>query len=300
MCGIVGYLDKPTTGSAPIGRVILAMIEALDCRGPDSAGVALYEDHDDTLVLCVNLGDGDLEGTARCVTERVAAIASVTDVSVVGECLRLLVHDGDNPSALIRSVESSDDGVEVVSIGHRLEIIKQVGSPQAIESTYNVSSIVGTHGLGHTRMSTESRVDVSHSQPFWAHPMPDVSIVHNGHITNYHKMRRQYEQCGVRFYTDNDSEIIGIYVAEQLGNGSSLEEALRASLRALDGSFSYLVATENSLGFCRDQFAFKPLLVAETDSFVAIATEEIALRAGLGTDFEAREVQAKEVRVWRW
>ena len=104
-------------------------------------------------------------------------------------------------------------------MGHRLEIVKQTGSPDNLEKTYCVSRLKGTHGIGHTRLSTESRVDLSHSQPFWGHGYPDLAIVHNGHITNYHQLRRRYEQRGVRFYTENDSEIIAIYLAEQTCEG---------------------------------------------------------------------------------
>ena len=299
MCGIVGYLDKRTNNSAPIGRIILAMLGALDCRGPDSAGVALYGEHDDALALRISLIDANPAATAEHVAMCVEEVAPIADVSVTNDYLCLLVRNGDKTTELVRCVEEANPGVEVVSIGHHLEIIKQVGSSQNLEATYGVSSIVGTHGIGHTRMSTESRVDLSHSQPFWAHPMPDIAIVHNGHITNYHKMRRQYEQRGVRFYTENDSEIIGVYLAGKLGDGDSLEDALSASLIDLDGSFSYLVTTADEFGFCRDPFAFKPLLFAETDSFIAVATEEIALRAALGDGFEASETQAKEVRVWQ-
>jgi glutamate synthase domain-containing protein 1 len=194
------------------------------------------------------------------------------------------------------------DGIEVISMGRQLEIVKQVGSPQNLEVTYNVSKFLGTHGIGHTRLSTESRVDLSHSQPFWAHGYPDLAIVHNGHITNYHKLRRRYEQRGVRFYTENDSEIIGVYLASRLSQGLCFDDALKASLVDLDGSFSYLAATTDALGFCKDPFALKPLLWTETDTFVAVATEEIAIRSAFGGDhqpYKVREAQAKEVRVWR-
>jgi glutamine phosphoribosylpyrophosphate amidotransferase len=141
-------------------------------------------------------------------------------------------------------------------------------------------------------------VDLSHSQPFWAHGYPDLAIVHNGHITNYHKLRRRYEQQGVRFYTENDSEVVGIYLGERLAQGMTLPAALEASIDDFDGSFSYLAATAGALGFAKDRFAFKPLLVAETDTFVAVANEEIALRAALGGAYEVREAQARDVRVW--
>jgi glutamine phosphoribosylpyrophosphate amidotransferase len=126
-----------------------------------------------------------------------------------------------------------------------------------------------------------------------------LAIAHNGHITNYHQLRRRYEQRGVRFYTENDSEIIAIYLAGQLSAGRTLEQAFCSMQSDLDGSFSCVVATDSELGFVKDQFALKPLLYAETDAFVAIATEEIALRNALPGDYTVREAQAKESRIWR-
>ena len=141
-------------------------------------------------------------------------------------------------------------------------------------------------------------MDLSHSQPFWGHGFPDLAIVHNGHITNYHQLRRRYQQHGVHFHTENDSEIISIYLAEQLNKGRTLEESLWNMLRDLDGSYSCLVATDSQLGFVKDPFALKPLVFTETDRFVAIATEEIAIRSALPGDYLVQEAPAKEVRVW--
>jgi methylamine---glutamate N-methyltransferase subunit A len=185
-----------------------------------------------------------------------------------------------------------------VSIGERLEIVKQVGSPRNLQLEFGVSRRRGTHGLGHTRLSTESRVDLSHSQPFWAHGTADLAVVHNGHITNYHRLRRIYEQEGVRFYTENDSEIIGIYLARKLREGLSLGGAMEASLRDLDGSFSYLAATKDAFGFAKDPFCLKPLLVGESEGAIAVANEEIALQAALPAGYRAREAGARAVAVW--
>jgi glutamine phosphoribosylpyrophosphate amidotransferase len=148
-------------------------------------------------------------------------------------------------------------------------------------------------------LSTESRVDLSHSQPFWSHGFPDLAIVHNGHITNYHQLRRRYEQRGVRFYTENDSEIVAIYLAEQVQKAGSLTDALHRMLCDLDGSYSCLVATDREFGFVKDPFALKPLVMTETDQFVAVATEEIAIRSAIPGKYSVREAQVKEVRVWQ-
>ena len=301
MCGIVGFLDKSGNRSVPVGRVLLDMLTALGRRGPDSAGVALYGDlGDGKLVLRVKLGEhGRLETKAAQVKESVKDVASAVEMSLLGEYVRLVVDYRDDPARLERAVEAAGEDIEVVSLGSRLEVVKQVGSPENLEATYAISSFVGTHGIGHTRMSTESRVDLSHSQPFWAHGLPDLAVVHNGHITNYHKLRRRYEQAGRRLYTENDSEIIGLYLAEQMSRGASFATALQSSLRDFDGSFSYLAATADSLGFVKDPFGFKPLLVAETPSYIALATEEIALQAALGGDFPVRELGTKQVQTWQ-
>ena len=301
MCGIVGFLDKTQNSNAPVGKTVLTMLTALGVRGPDSAGVALYRPPaNGAFTLQVKLGEpnGAAErGTS--IADGVKAFGSVHEVKTTAEYLRLVIDLQGEVTPLTQFIESLDEDIEVVSMGRELEIVKQVGTPQNLDATYNVSTFLGTHGLGHTRLSTESRVDLSHSQPFWAHNYPDLAIVHNGHITNYHKLRCIYEQRGIQFYTENDSEIIGVYLADQLSQGLTFKEALDASLTDLDGSFSYLAATENYIGFAKDPFAFKPLLFTETDDYVAVATEEIAIRAAFGDGDEVREAQAKDVSVWQ-
>src|SRR6266446_3018860 len=256
MCGISAYFDK-SGALAPIGATLLDMLGALGRRGPDSAGLAVWGEAVDGLVVRV-------------------ALAGRPDVAAL----------------------EADPGVEVVSLGQRLEIVKNVGPPRNLDAAFAASTLMGTHGIGHTRLSTESRVDLSHSQPFWAHGVPDLAVVHNGHITSYHRLRRIYEQDGVRFYTDNDSEVIGVYLARKLREGASLREALLASVRELDGSFSYLAATADAIGFAKDPYCLKPLLVAETERAVAIANEEIALHAVLGSGYRAREAGSGEVVTW--
>jgi glutamate synthase domain-containing protein 1 len=306
MCGIVGFFAKDGGGQAgirqaEIGQTILGMLRALGCRGPDSAGVALYGAPDDgRFVVRVKLGDdGDLETRAHQISSRLEAFSGVSHFSTIGAYARFLVAGETDLKQLTNAIESLDKDFEVVSMGRRLEIVKQTGSPDNLERTYCVSRLKGTHGIGHTRLSTESRVDLSHSQPFWSHGYPDLAIVHNGHITNYHQLRRRYEQHGVRFYTENDSEVVAIYLAEQISKGASLQQALERMLRDLDGSYSCLAATERELGFVKDTFALKPLVMTETNEFVAVATEEIAIRAALPGQYSVREAQVREVRVWQ-
>ena len=306
MCGIACYLDKQNVAGADVGSTIFDMLSPLGLRGPDSAGVALYGPHSDALLLRVKLGDGKepnkdaiFEERARQIAARVSTLAETRASSTTAEYLRLELEFAGNPRELEAEIQAVDADVEVVSMGHSLEIVKQVGSPANLDATYHLADFVGSHGIGHTRLSTESRIDLSHSQPFWAHGHPDLAIVHNGHITNYYNMRRRYEQKGVHFYTDNDSEIIGVYLGQQLAKGRSLEEAMYASLQDFDGSFSYLAATSEAVGFAKDPFGLKPLLYAETDAFVAVATEEIAIRAAFEGHYEVKEAQVNEVRIWK-
>jgi glutamate synthase domain-containing protein 1 len=293
MCGIIGFLDKRGGQEHPIGRTLLAMLQALSCRGPDSAGVALFGPPGHWhLRLSVPPGQTD----AVPIALRELGVSTSHDY-------RNGVYDGllaakTDATTLEERIRLCLPGSEVICLGQRLDLFKQVGSPKQLEATYGISALTGSHGIGHTRLSTESRVDLSHSQPFWAHGVPDLATVHNGHITNYHKLRRHYEQRGYRFYTENDSEIIGVYLRDRMAAGPSLADALRSSLDDFDGSFSYLAASNEVLAFVKDRFGFKPLMVAETDDFVAIATEEIALRHALGREFQAREPAPGTMAIW--
>jgi glutamate synthase domain-containing protein 1 len=306
MCGIVGYLRKAaSTDTRPVGAVALEMLRALSTRGPDSAGVALYSGDrrsaiGDPFRVRVKLGDGDpapeVEAGVVAAARAVAPLAG--EPQREGECLRLMVSPVE-PARLEEAILRAVPGAEVFSIGRRLELVKQVGHPDALERQFHVAQMHGTHALGHTRLSTESRVDISHSQPFWTHGASDLAVVHNGHITNYHKLRALYEQRGWRFFTENDSEIIGPYLLEQMRHGASLEAAMVRSTRDLDGSYSYLVASAEGLGFVKDFFCSKPLVLAETDEYVAVATEEVAIRRAFPDAPMPEEPGANAVRFWR-
>jgi methylamine---glutamate N-methyltransferase subunit A len=290
MCGIVGYLRKDEA-EAPVGATLLAMLEALARRGPDSSGIALWGKGVAGLVVRVQSAAPEL------VRERCRRLGRVVRSGGGGALQRLEVRTADS-AGLLRAIEASGAQAEVVSLGRRLEIVKQVGAPGNLEAEFGVSKMAGSHGLGHTRLSTESRVDLGHSQPFWAHGTPDLAVVHNGHITNYHRLRRLYEQDGVRFYSENDSEVIGVYLARKLAEGASLREAMAVSVRELDGSFSYLAATADEFGFAKDPFCLKPLIIGESARAIGIANEEVALQAALAPPYHAREAGAGAVAVW--
>jgi glutamine phosphoribosylpyrophosphate amidotransferase len=147
-------------------------------------------------------------------------------------------------------------------------------------------------------MATESDVDIANAHPYWAYPFPDVAVVHNGQLTNYHQWRRRLERSGHRFQSECDSEIIAVYLAEKMHEGDSLEDAMRRSLDELDGVFTYLCVTGDALGMAKDELAAKPLVLYESDDLVALASEEIAIRAVIDREIETYDPDEGEVMVW--
>jgi methylamine---glutamate N-methyltransferase subunit A len=295
MCGIVGFWDRRGGQETATGQIVLTMLDALACRGPDSAGIALIGPAPEPGLegaWSIRITPAD-----HLVVEKLKSIGELVPASrgpspgPPGNTLRFGFKPARGITAIDveRALGARRGCVEVLSLGERLDLVKQVGSPAHLEAAHGVSTWRGPLAIGHTRMSTESRIDLSHSQPFWAHGVPDLATVHNGHVTNYHQLRRRYEQQGVIFYTDNDSEVIGVYLRERMLAGLCLAEALEDSVNDLDGAYNYLVVSPQGLGIVRDRFGFKPLMLAETDEFVAVATEEIALRRAIRGDYSAFE-----------
>ncbi len=231
---------------------------------------------------------------------RVRALAPVLDADVRADSLRLVVEYDGPIAPLADLLEQGEPGLGIFSLGRAMEIVKDVGDAYHLDQKYGVTGFLGGHGIGHTRLATESRVDVRHCHPFWARPFADIAVVHNGQITNYHKLRRLYEMQGWHFETGNDSELIALYIAHKLAEGATMEDALHASVDDLDGTFSYLVSTAEGIGYARDFFGTKPLIVTETDEYVAFASEEVALCRTFGRQrIETWEPTIREVRVWR-
>ena len=297
MCGLCGFLYKDSERVGPVGRTLHAMLGPMARRGTDSTGIALYGPPQPGSYVVRARIDAN-HGTPERVAAALEKAGTVTERSQQGPNMRARITYAGDLGDLTDSIEAEPD-VEVFSIGRAMEIVKEVGDADAVEAADPYSAFEGSHAIGHTRMATESLVDVAHSHPFWARPFPDISVVHNGHITNYHKLRRRLENQGHRFATGNDSEVIAVYIADKLERGESLEDALRASVSDLDGTFAYLISTPDGIGVARDPFALKPLLYAESADVALIASEEVAIRA---VDSDAglvpRELAAGEVRWW--
>ena len=302
MCGISGIMHKHAgaSGLAPIGEELVRMLDAMKHRGIDSTGITVAgEDSSSDLIVRIWADPlEDYRGRFRAVEETVVAKGGVVrSRQSTDEFLRLNVNFEGDLNVLAASLYELP-GVTIHSMGQNSEVVKDIGTGVELDERHGIGSMKGTHGIGHVRLATESRVDITHSHPFWAYPFPDVTGVHNGQLTNYHKMKRQYEDQGHRFQTENDSELIAVYLAEKLARGAGLEDALHDSLDDLDGSFTYLVSTDQGMGSAKDPLALKPLVLMETDDVVALASEEVALRSVFDEEIERVEPQQNEVMTW--
>lgn len=198
--------------------------------------------------------------------------------------------------ALVRLLEDAFPGATVSSLGERMSVYKAVGMVEELAD--QIGSLTGTHGIAHLRLATESRIDPAHAQPFWGRPFFDIAVTHNGHITNYYKLRQKFEARGFSFASHNDSEIIGVYLGDLMEAGASLFEALDRAKFELDGSFSFIVATQNALGVTRDPLATKPLLYVENDEGVTLGSEPQSLYHACGADARIREIKPRETKTW--
>ena len=310
MCGIAGLIHKGK--SSNVGREMTAMLQALKHRGPDSTGYAVYgEPTEGDYVLRLKVAEAEDmakgRGIHQVLADRITEVEAImqehgvtvkTKENATEYALRYLIsHEGDT-TALAEHIEETD-GVEILSLGNGLELIKDLGDASDVAGLYGLNEFNGTHGIGHTRMATESDVDIRSAHPYWAFPYNDVSVVHNGQITNYWIMRRQMERKGHRFMSNCDSELLAVYTANNLANGVTLEQSLRNSIEEIDGVFTYLVATKDQLGMAKDTMAAKPLVLYESDDLIAMASEEVAIRAILPQEIDTYDPYDEEVRVWQ-
>jgi methylamine---glutamate N-methyltransferase subunit A len=311
VCGIAGIIYRDGGGERKVGRDMTAMLQAMKHRGPDSTGYALYRPETEGYVMHVKLAEsnghgedfdlagrlrrqrGDIEARMRASGATIDSIdATTTDHAMAVS----FGFEGD----LKQLADYIEDvrGTEVLSLGRSLEIIKDLGDAATVASDYNLDAFLGTHAIGHARMATESDVDIANAHPYWAYPFPDVAVVHNGQLTNYHQWKRRLERAGHRFQSECDSEIIAVYLAERMAQGDSLEGSMRRSLSELDGVFTYLCVTEDALGVAKDELGAKPLVLYESDDIVALASEEIAIRKVVDREIETYDPYEGAVMVW--
>jgi methylamine---glutamate N-methyltransferase subunit A len=307
MCGIAGIIYRNGDGERQVGRDMTRMLQAMKHRGPDSTGYALYRGDAETHVMHVKLSeaaddDAELAGRVQRQRDQVearmrAAGAEIEELKGTHRTMTVIFSFDGDLKLLADAVERIRH-TEVLSLGHSLEIVKDLGDAETVSGEYGLSDYLGTHAIGHARMATESDVDIANAHPYWAYPFPDVAVVHNGQLTNFHDWRRRLQRSGHRFQSECDSEIIAVYLAERMSEGLSLEGAMRQSLEDLDGVFTYICVTEDALGVAKDELGAKPLVLYEDDELVALASEEIAIRQVLDREIETHDPYEGEVRVW--
>lgn len=310
MCGIAGLIHR--NKSSDIGNEMTSMLQALKHRGPDSTGFALYGLPDaGEHVLRFKVAEQEDLNSGFDIHAKLVERKAEVDRRLAEYGAEVVEKDDATPYAYRYEIKYSGDmkrladyiedveGAEILSIGEALELIKDLGDATTVSDQYSLDAFNGTHAIGHTRMATESDVDIRSAHPYWAYPFNDVSVVHNGQLTNYWNSRRALERSGHRFMSNCDSELIAVYLADQMDKGEALEDAMKKSIDELDGVFTYVVATSDKLGMAKDVMAAKPMVLYESDDFVALASEEVAIRSIFPHEIDTFDPYEGEVRVWQ-
>jgi methylamine---glutamate N-methyltransferase subunit A len=296
MCGIVGLFLKDRTREGELGRLLCPMVVELTDRGPDSAGFAIY-------------GSVAPRGTVKCTLfhpdpdfDWVGFVRALDEAhGVEGEVTRRGSHRvlavRTNGAALRAWIARHDPAMHVMGFGERVEIYKEKGLPVDVIRGFDIAAMSGTHALGHTRMATESAVTTEHSHPFSTGL--DLCLVHNGSLSNHNRLRRYLQRHGMHFDTDNDTEVAAAYLTYRMQDGANLKEALEAGLKDLDGFYTFAVGTRDGFAIMRDAIACKPAVMAETDDWVAMATEYRAIATLPGAE-DATIWEPRPATVYAW
>ncbi|MFN3993802.1 MAG: class II glutamine amidotransferase [Tabrizicola flagellatus] len=296
MCGIVGLFLKDPKLEPQLGAMLTDMLITMTDRGPDSAGIAIYSGAKDGLgkltIQSANPDqdfkdlDGDLhDAIGQPVTMKIKSTHAVLEVPL------------DQMEAARSALSHLRPGVKVMSAGDSIEIFKEVGLPKDVAARFEVSKMKGTHGIGHTRMATESAVTTMGAHPFSTGA--DQCLVHNGSLSNHNGVRRELKRLGMTFETENDTEVGAAFISHKLKTGETLGNALEAALTDLDGFFTFVVGTKNGFGVVRDPIACKPAVMAETDQYVAFGSEYRALVNLPGIE-DARVWEPEPATVYFW
>jgi glutamate synthase domain-containing protein 1 len=286
MCGIVGLYCKSAALEPELGRYLSAMLVQMDERGPDSAGVAVYRDPAPDGWSKLTLYDAEPAAGWEALAAELAAAFGAAELTGErsGHAVFVVAADADEAEAWIRSRHPR---LRVMSAGRTIEIYKEVGRPRAFAERFTLADFRGTHGLGHTRMATESRVTTEGSHPFSTGY--DLCLVHNGSLSNHNRLRERLRLEGIEVQTENDTEVAAGYLTWRLREGASLEQALEECLNDLDGFYTFLVGTADGFAVLRDPIACKPAVLAETSEWVAMASEYRAIAVLPG---------AADARIW--
>ena len=296
MCGIVGLFLKDKALEPELGAMLTDMLITMTDRGPDSAGLAIYNGETNgkaKLTIQSDAPDQDFSGLSEALKNEIHCDVSLTANSTHA----VLEIEETHVSAARMALRAIRPNVRVMSFGASLEIYKEVGLPKDVAARFNVSQMSGSHGIGHTRMATESAVTTMGAHPF--NTGDDQCLVHNGSLSNHNSLRRKLRREGIHIETENDTEVGAAYLTWKMREGASLEQALECSLDDLDGFFTFVVGTKDGFGVVRDPIACKPAVMAETDQYVAFGSEYRALVNLPGIE-EARVWEPEPATVYFW
>ena len=274
MCGIVGLFLKDPKLEPALGALLTDMLITMTDRGPDSAGIAIYS----------GAGKGRAKITVQSARPGVDFHNLDADLAAaIGMPVLMREKDShavlDVPLSQLAAARSAlahlRPQLKVMSAGESIEIFKEVGLPRDVAARFGLSKMAGTHGIGHTRMATESAVTTMGAHPFSTGS--DQCLVHNGSLSNHNSVRRELKRAGMTFETENDTEVAAAFISHKLQTGDTLGHAMAATLTDLDGFFTFVVGTKNGFGVVRDPIACKPAVMAETADYVAFGSEYRAL-----------------------
>jgi methylamine---glutamate N-methyltransferase subunit A len=294
LCGIVGLFLKDRKLDSRLGSLLSDMLVTMTDRGPDSAGIAVYgRPTDGQIKVTVQspLAEHDL-GKLASELEK-AGLKSSVDIKHT----HAVIDTAADMTAVRGFLASRFPQVRIMSAGESVEIYKEVGLPKSVVDRFNIRQAFGTHGIGHTRMATESAVTTLGAHPFSTGA--DQCLVHNGSLSNHNNLRRTLVHEGITFETENDTEVAAAYLTAEMAKGKNLREALTSALDDLDGFFTFVVSTKSGFGVLRDPIACKPAVMAETDSYVAFGSEYRAL-VGLPDIERARVWEPEPATVYFW
>jgi glutamate synthase domain-containing protein 1 len=296
MCGIAGLYTKTDALRSQLGERLAEMLEQLSFRGPDSAGVAFYRDPAPAGSCKVSLHSPSPDPGWEILADelRVAFGEASGPMVRANHAVFVIASDAEEVQEWLRCTHPE---LILMSAGRTIEIYKEAGSPREFVRRFSLAEISGSHALGHTRMATESRVTTEHSHPFSTGL--DLCLVHNGSLSNHNRLRRVLEREGIRFQTDNDSEVAAGYLTWRLREGATLEQALEGCLDDLDGFYTFAVGTADGFAVLRDPIACKPAVMAETDQWVAMASEYRAIAVLPGAE-NAVTWEPEPGRVYSW
>ncbi|MER5172889.1 glutamine amidotransferase family protein [Thioclava sp. GXIMD2076] len=293
MCGIVGLFLKKDDLRPKLGDMLTDMLITMTERGPDSAGIAIYGDESDGVKITVqsDTPDVDFAGLEDDLSKAAGVGVSVKVVSTHA----VIKAPMEAEAALLAAVEAK--GLRVMGVGESMEIYKEIGLPKDVAARFGIREMGGSHGIGHTRMATESAVTTQGAHPFST--ADDQCLVHNGSLSNHNSMRRKLAKKGVFTKTENDTEVGAAYISSRIAEGASLGEALEGTLKDLDGFFTFVTGTKNGFGVVRDPIACKPAIMAETEDYVAFASEYRAFADLPGIE-AARVWEPEPATVYFW